>query len=489
MPQATPTRTTDKDRLRSRPSVNARNLTADNAPVLFRLPIVGATPQANESPAGKNPAGSPAGTGIAGVAMAGAGIGSAGIGSAGIGSAGIAPPSNSPPISCEPSQLPQAYAVSPSEPAPQASAASPSVRASAPEAQLAAATKATWWEHWSSGVVLILLIIALVTASILALNDGRKSSADQLAGEPVAALDEFDLSNITIPEVVSGTPPSSPQTSLSAQTTAISSQSPAPVEFPASLPTPSVATPASTAAAQERTSRSSHMLATTAQASLSPPADANVTPNTSAESAGSMLENGAAAPLAALTAPEPVSPAPLFDPNSANELSSQLPPLPSFNPSGSTPALYDGAARSSELHAANQEPSSSPLALPNSMPQMSQRTSSMPEMITNVAPIETNLPSFATVLTSAAQPALPPLPATNSEVQPTSFPKPIPSATPDSDAAALASAYLHFSEINKASNGLSTNRWSTPTTTSPPPIGPSTPTGGMGFTLGNQPAQ
>jgi hypothetical protein len=190
--------------------------------------------------------------------------------------------------------------------------------------------------------------------------------------------------------------------------------------------------------------------------------------------------------LASLTAPEPVSPAPLFDPKTAQQLSSQLPPLPTFNPSGPTPAPYDGAALSNELHAANQEPSSSQLALPNSMPQMSPRSSSMPGMITSAAPIETDLPSFATVLTSAAQAAPT---TTNAEVQPTHSLKPIPSATPDSDAAALAQAYLLFSEINKASNGVSTNRWSTPTTTSPPAMGSSAPTGGMGFTLGNQPAQ
>ncbi len=68
-----------------------------------------------------------------------------------------------------------------------------------------AAPARTWWEHWSSGVVLILLIIALVTASIIALNDGNPSRNQPLASElETAAVDEFDLSSISIPDITLG---------------------------------------------------------------------------------------------------------------------------------------------------------------------------------------------------------------------------------------------------------------------------------------------
>lgn len=64
----------------------------------------------------------------------------------------------------------------------------------------------TWWDHWSSGVVLILLIIALVAASIIAFNDSAETDPSQLAdsdfavGEfetpEVLSLDEVEIPNI-----------------------------------------------------------------------------------------------------------------------------------------------------------------------------------------------------------------------------------------------------------------------------------------------------
>lgn len=45
----------------------------------------------------------------------------------------------------------------------------------------------SWWEHWSSGIILMLLILALVTAGIMAIRDPERSRATNrpIADEPV----------------------------------------------------------------------------------------------------------------------------------------------------------------------------------------------------------------------------------------------------------------------------------------------------------------
>jgi len=61
----------------------------------------------------------------------------------------------------------------------------------------------SWWEHWSSGVVLILLIIALVTASILAFNDSGSidpSLLAELGDKPIETLD-LNIPELTPPQV------------------------------------------------------------------------------------------------------------------------------------------------------------------------------------------------------------------------------------------------------------------------------------------------
>ncbi len=54
----------------------------------------------------------------------------------------------------------------------------------------------SWWEHWSSGVVLILLIIALVTASIIAFSESASSDPDVLADADDPA--EFSLDGLSV---------------------------------------------------------------------------------------------------------------------------------------------------------------------------------------------------------------------------------------------------------------------------------------------------
>lgn len=53
----------------------------------------------------------------------------------------------------------------------------------------------TWWEHWSSGVVLILLVIALIAASVIAFNDSGAPDPDLLAnvGQSEISLDELSI--------------------------------------------------------------------------------------------------------------------------------------------------------------------------------------------------------------------------------------------------------------------------------------------------------
>ncbi len=46
----------------------------------------------------------------------------------------------------------------------------------------------SWWEHWSSGVVLILLVIALVAASIMALNDRGDTDPHVLADNEIEVI-------------------------------------------------------------------------------------------------------------------------------------------------------------------------------------------------------------------------------------------------------------------------------------------------------------
>lgn len=62
----------------------------------------------------------------------------------------------------------------------------------------------SWWEHWSSGVVLIILIIALVTASILAFNDTPGGDPNLLAEKPNPNTDvtSSNLDDISIPDLV-----------------------------------------------------------------------------------------------------------------------------------------------------------------------------------------------------------------------------------------------------------------------------------------------
>lgn len=79
----------------------------------------------------------------------------------------------------------------------------------APQSELSTEDDTSWWEHWSSGVVLVLLVIALVAATVIAFNDNSAADAELLAEgntpsiEGVGGTVELDLGldEITVPEV------------------------------------------------------------------------------------------------------------------------------------------------------------------------------------------------------------------------------------------------------------------------------------------------
>ena len=59
----------------------------------------------------------------------------------------------------------------------------------------------TWWEHWSSGIVLIVLLIALATASIMAWQGNSKSNSKLMADTKKENELSRDLSNIEVPKL------------------------------------------------------------------------------------------------------------------------------------------------------------------------------------------------------------------------------------------------------------------------------------------------
>ncbi len=554
MPQPTPARTTDRDRLRSRPSSVSRSVSADNAPVLFRFPAIAVAEAAVPGPTLQSSVVPPIveRSSVAGQSDTVASMESV---CCSAGSEVVEQRSNSNSNSNSKSDIvqPQAIVVQP--------AAAP-----APER--------SWWDHWSSGVVLILLIIALVAASILALNDGSKSPSDQLAGQSLTtAIDEFDLSNITIPEIViSQSGDSAKQVAVAAasqvgsgdtaqnldqesqsaellnssklasdqhgsESRATMAETSKPETKPntsftleSQLESPSRRTEAkgsleltgldSTSAnaggsneaeVATKSEPASSASGRVPQAVLELPAEANLLAETPGL-ASSSSATSAATPLATLALPEAATPLPLFDPNKTpasgvrTNLSAEKPVTsltsgsPNLNPNaevqntqaasqpaqmvpGASPTLYDGAARPAGAVASS-------------------------------GPVDTSLPSFDTILASAAIPSAPAsgnsslgsvqgagAPQLPTAVQPMAVtgtvagrgqPAYVSTATPDSPDPALIKAYLPYIQMTQASNGVLSNRYPAATgqptvsqQSSQPSVQPSVQSGGIGFTLGN----
>jgi len=69
-------------------------------------------------------------------------------------------------------------------------------------AESADGTSRTWWEHWSSGVVMILLIVAVVTLGIMIFQPSDKPTDSSLASQ-YSNEDFGDLDSIAIPTIQS----------------------------------------------------------------------------------------------------------------------------------------------------------------------------------------------------------------------------------------------------------------------------------------------
>jgi hypothetical protein len=88
----------------------------------------------------------------------------------------------------------------------------------------------SWWEHWSSGIVLIVLIIALATAGILAFRSGKSNDAKIIADvDSTQSVTQHALSTLSVIEVP-GIPQPANTPSVEA-TESLVVNSPAPTEL------------------------------------------------------------------------------------------------------------------------------------------------------------------------------------------------------------------------------------------------------------------
>ncbi len=62
-------------------------------------------------------------------------------------------------------------------------------------------TSRTWWEHWSSGLVLMVLIMALITASVIAFNDRSSPLDESVADGATEELSIPSIANLELPGV------------------------------------------------------------------------------------------------------------------------------------------------------------------------------------------------------------------------------------------------------------------------------------------------
>lgn len=388
----------------------------------------------------------------------------------------------------------------------QAAANLAAAAAAAPTDQTTAEQRRTWWEHWSSGVVLILLVIALVVASIIALNDGSKLKADQLAGQTdTPGMDEFDLSSIAIPDISmpplnasSGRPltsitQSSPSATsptagdvaaasaaagtAAASTTAAStaaSSAPAISTAAESLATekPTAENPAADkpAAADSLVAekQAAEKSATEKSATERLAAEKVATENLAAEkvaaekvaagkpAADAVQAGQAAVASAALASAEPAMPLPLATLDRPTELAA-----PQLFP----PQELPGTAAST---ADSQRVSGLPVSNPNASLEVPRTQAVQAEgasptfydgafmaggqhAVSGAAgPVDTNLPSMSTVFASATGSAQATTPPATPVVE---------SATPNLNRESIVEAYLHFRQLHQATAGAASNRY------------------------------
>lgn len=269
----------------------------------------------------------------------------------------------------------------------------------------------SWWEHWSSGVVLILLVIALVTASIIAFNDAGKIDT-----EPMADLNsEFALNSIEIPDVQipDVQVPDAGISASATQTTSPAFQADVPVESPqvesptmAQATLPAIPSPTESMDSTTPNLEAPAMVAAPVEENQELVLDAFPEPAKDAESLiPNTLELPASEPGLALEAPvqndSPMHSATLMRPVAEQERqlfapnSAVQPGLPAHPAGmqmtekakpGASPSLYDGADVATSREG---------LTLPNATPQPNAPAMDQPNIV------DTNLPAMETLLGNA----------------------------------------------------------------------------------------
>jgi hypothetical protein len=349
-----------------------------------------------------------------------------------------------------------------------------------PQASITAESKSGhgWWEHWSSGIVLILLIVALVAASVIALNDSG-SSIDQLADVDSPSDGDFDLTNLQIPDIQVSMPPAIVESSQPNQSQAtpdslaleLPEAQPVVVE-PASqsknLPrqnlqpeTVQLENPSQGAALQltpnsnslivsevefptpQATSNGPLPLDAPAAVSNSPVAE-NLPPQTIAAQPTNPQ------PLATLSTPVGTPAPPLFAEPAGRPSNNGDPDVPSLtvaspaglegSTQGGSPTLYDGAGTN--------------IGQPSTSDDGTYRTASGP-VDTNMPPLSATLAglnSGSGIFTATRKPEA------NAPTASERTGSAVASATPEMDADAIVQAYLQFKALNKAQN-MPSNRY------------------------------
>ncbi|QDV27510.1 hypothetical protein [Aureliella helgolandensis] len=267
-------------------------------------------------------------------------------------------------------------------------------------------TERTWWEHWSSGLVLIVLVIALVTASLIAFNDSGSSSAETLATEEPAdpfdlSLSNTSLSNISIPAAVAN------------------STSELAIQAPAATSDNNATSPASTSSAITANEEA------TVVASESPAEQLAVQPQTELAPASPAAQPPEASGLIPETlefaGPEPAAPSASSVPPAEATLSLPEPALlagaslqapvgettpPLFPQSNSTAAPPSGAAvPSAPTFPAASSSASTPVEAPGASPSLYDGARSDSQM--SATTMNTNLPQPQPTANTVAEPAPP----------------------------------------------------------------------------------
>ncbi len=402
---------------------------------------------------------------------------------------------------------PQSAAVSES-PQPPPVQTRPIYPRAATEVQPAAAR--SWWEHWSSGIVLILLIIALITASIIAFTDTSSTDPDLLADKETEPPSGFDLEDIHIPDV------QLPQTDANPVATATPQTAPQPESTESAqdpglegsqVETEQVAEaqvadesdtaggedtliPGSLALGSGKPDHSSLEQTPANQTPHAPPPELTLQTPPSVQ----VGVPESTIPLPATLSPPVGQPEPTLFPEQQALASSPAPtdlvPTLPVSSGDHTPPQPPVAGQSPSIY--DEASTGSPLTSPGNAVSTTASSVTTPGGNTTNA-IDTNMQPYSALLagTSQPQPAhspashptvtmakqtlpagpVPPLPSQASPVTPEApHAGVINSSTPNLDADALIRAFQHYREQNEVENRGPTNRYrSTPADHSPAP--------------------